>query len=103
MITRNNFDLPVFEYYGNGGSYSGCRRGTGKDDFNYHIFVNKNDDGKEIIVKIWYGIYNLENSEENSSEKFTFDEAGLLGAYDCIDSAYDIWAKDHTPILIPNA
>jgi hypothetical protein len=95
MITRKDFDVPVLEYYKGGASYSGGRRGTEKDDFNYHIAVKKTDDGKEISVYIWYGIFNLENSTEISNASFPHDDAGLAKAYDYIDECFDIWAKEH--------
>jgi hypothetical protein len=98
MITRNKFDVPVLEYYSYGASYSGGRRGTKKDDFNYHITVEKTDDGKEVRVNIWYGIFNLENSTEVSNAVFPADEAGLAKAYGYIDESFDLWAKEHTPI-----
>jgi hypothetical protein len=91
MLTRNNFDVPVFEYYTNGGRYSGCKRSDKKDDFNYKVGIDKGDDGKFITVYIWYGIYCYEASEEVSHESFSADPEGLQKAYDYIDSAYDLW------------
>jgi hypothetical protein len=95
VITRNNFDLPVLEYYGGGASYSGGRRGDKKDDYNFHLTIKKTDDDRKIFVYIWYGIFNLENSTEISSRNFPADETGLSKAYDYIDDCYDEWAKEH--------
>ncbi|MDR0986623.1 MAG: hypothetical protein LBL98_02855 [Ruminococcus sp.] len=98
MKTRNDFDVPVFEYYDNGGKYSGCRRGTKKDDFNYKTEVVKADDKKLIAADIWYGIMNFESSEKVSGEMFSFDSEGLRKAYEYIDEAYELWLTAHEPI-----
>ncbi|MDR0903331.1 MAG: hypothetical protein LBM59_01710 [Ruminococcus sp.] len=99
MKTRNDFDVPVFEYYDNGGKYSGSRRGTEKDDFNYKTAIVKTDDKKVFTADIWYGLLNLESSEKVSGETFSADKDGLSKAYEFIDAAYDVWLKTHEPIL----
>jgi hypothetical protein len=99
MITRNNFDVPVFEYYKNGGKYSGCKRGSEKaggvhNDFNYKIGIEQQtDDDPAIIVYIWYGELCFECSDEVSHEAFAADTDGLKLAYEYIDTAFDTWSK----------
>jgi hypothetical protein len=93
MLTRNNFDVPVFEYYKNGGKYSGCKRTEDKNDFNYKIEIEKSEDSKILTVRIWYGIYSFDHSEEISHESFPPDPDGLTKAYEYIDTAYDEWNK----------
>jgi hypothetical protein len=101
MITRNNFDVPVFEYYKNGGKYSGSRRGCEKhgglhNDFNYKIAVEQADgDDPALEVHIWYGELCFECSPDSmmiASEQFAADTDGLALAYEYIDAAYDTWA-----------
>jgi hypothetical protein len=93
MLTRNNFDVPVFEYYKNGGKYSGCKRDDNHNDFNYKIEIVKSEDEKKLTVWIWYGIYCYDCSEEVSRESFSADPDGLTQAYECIDKAYDEWKE----------
>jgi hypothetical protein len=102
MITRNNFDVPVFEYYKNGGKYSGSRRGNSglhndfKLDFNYKIAVEQDDGDPALAVFIWYGELCFECSPDSakiSNERFSADTDGLTLAYEYIDAAFDTWAK----------
>jgi hypothetical protein len=92
MITRNNFDVPVFEYYKNGGKYSGCKRGASRDDFNYKIAVEQIEEkDPALVVHIWYGEMCYDCSTEVSWEQFPADSDGLSLAYDYIDTAFDTW------------
>ncbi|MDR0974953.1 MAG: hypothetical protein LBL80_04595 [Ruminococcus sp.] len=99
MKTRNNFDVPVFEYYDNGGKYSGNRRDEKKDDFNYKTEIVKTDDGKYITADVWYGLLSYDCSEKIAGEQFSADKDGLSKAYEFIDSCYDKWLQNHEPII----
>jgi hypothetical protein len=100
MKTRNDFDVPVFEYYDNGGKYSGSRRGTKKDDFNYKTEIVKIDDKNVLAADVWYGLLIFECSEKVSGEVFSADKDGLREAYEFIDDCYDRWLETHEPIII---
>jgi hypothetical protein len=102
MKTRNDFDVPVFEYYDNGGKYSGSRRGTKKDDFNYKTEIVKADEKKVLAADVWYGLLIFDCSEKVSGEKFSPDKEGLKKAYEFIDNCYDRWLETHEPIICEN-
>jgi hypothetical protein len=93
MRTKKNFDVPVYEYYSNGGKYSGCRRSDNGSDFNYKIEIVKTEESSNFTIYIWYGIYSFECSKEVSHESFDNNTDGLSAAYDYIDEAFEVWEK----------
>jgi hypothetical protein len=82
-----NFDIPVFEWFFNGGKYSGCKRLPEDEDFNYRITPSPKDD--KLTVDLWRGIYSFEKSEPTGHSEFEFTESGLASAINYIDSAVE--------------
>jgi hypothetical protein len=78
------FDIPVFEWFSNGGKYSGCKRKDGGGDFNYRITP-----GEKLSVDIWYGVYCFEKSEPADRAEFNMSAEGLEGAVGYINNALE--------------
>ncbi len=84
------FKIPEFEYFDMGGKYSGNKRGTSEDDFNYHI-IPKDD----IRVEIWYGINAFDLSEIVSEQVFEKTRDGYHAMLDWIEEQFQLWSKEH--------
>jgi hypothetical protein len=78
------FDIPVFEWFSNGGKYSGCKRFDGGGDFNYRL-----SPGEKLTLDIWYGIYCFEKSEPADSAEFNMSPEGLESAIAYINTALE--------------
>jgi|GEM_PF-2539750 len=84
------FKIPEFEYFDMGGKYSGNKRGTSEDDFNYHI-IPKDD----IRVEIWYGVNCFDLSEIVTEQVFEKTRDGYHAMLDWIEEQFHEWNKDH--------
>jgi hypothetical protein len=82
-----NFDIPVFEWFYNGGKYSGCKRLPEGNDFNYRITPFPKE--CKLTVDLWRGVYSFEKSEPTGNAEFDFSESGLESAINYIDSAVE--------------
>ena len=74
------FKIPEFEYFDMGGKYSGNKRGTSEDDFNYHI-IPKDD----IRVEVWYGVNCFDLSEIIAEQVFEKTRDGYHSMLDWIE------------------
>jgi hypothetical protein len=81
------FDIPVFEWFSNGGKYSGCKRFPENNDFNYRLtpFPKEN----RLTLDIWNGIYCFEKSEASDNAEFELSKNGLASAIDYIERALE--------------
>ena len=84
------FKIPEFEYFDMGGKYSGNKRGTSEDDFNYHI-IPKDD----IRVEIWYGVNAFDLSEIVTEQVFEKTRDGYHAMLDWIEEQFREWNKEH--------
>jgi hypothetical protein len=82
-----NFDIPVFEWFYNGGKYSGCKRLPENNDFNYRITPLPKE--SKLTVDLWRGVYCFEKSEPTDYAEFEFSDSGLASAINYIDSAVE--------------
>jgi hypothetical protein len=85
-----NFDIPVFEWFGNGGKYSGCKRFDDGGDFNYRITPNSSENRLE--VDLWRGVLCFEktpDSEKTDTAEFPLSEEGLSSAIKYIDNSLE--------------
>ncbi len=87
----NSFKIPVFEYIKNGSNYSGSKRGTKLDGFNFEI-MNRKD---SLEVFIWYGIKYRAISDIVDTQSFDMSEDGYNLAVAFVDSSFDVWLESH--------
>lgn len=93
-MSERVFKIPEFEYFDMGGKYSGEKRGTSEDHFNYRI-TPKDD----ITVQIWYGINCFELSELVSETVLEKTRDGYHAMLDWIEKQYKIWLEaGHKPL-----
>lgn len=93
-MNEKTFNIPEFEYFEMGGKYSGCKRGTAHDDFNFR-FTPK----EKLTAQIWYGIKCFEKSELISESEFDITREGYHAACDWVEEQYSLWIRDHS--LLP--
>jgi hypothetical protein len=81
------FDIPVLEWFSNGGKYSGCKRLPDNNDFNYRLtpFPKEN----RLTLDLWNGVYCFEKSQVAQSAEFELSESGLASAIKEIESALE--------------
>lgn len=84
------FNIPEFEYFDMGGKYSGCKRGTKQDDFNFR-FTPK----EKISAQIWYGINCFDKSELVTEAEFEKTRDGYHSACDWVEEQFRVWNKEH--------
>ncbi len=96
-MPEKSFRIPEYEYFRMGGKYSGCKRGTDRDDFNYRI----NPEGN-INIEIWYDIKCFEKSEVKASCAFELTREGYKSACEWIEEQFTEWLKGHS-LLDPSS
>ena len=89
-MSEKAFNIPEFEYFSMGGKYSGCKRGTQQDDFNFRF----TPDGK-LLAQTWYGINCFDKSELASEAEFDITRDGYHAACDWVEEQFRIWNKEH--------
>ena len=91
QVSERVFKIPEFEYFSMGGKYSGCKRGTKQDDFNYRFTPSKED----LLAQVWYGINCFEKSELVSESEFELTRDGFHAACDWVEEQFQVWKKEH--------
>jgi hypothetical protein len=81
------FDIPVFEWFDNGGKYSGSKRVSGEEDFNYRLTPDKK--GGTLTLDLWRGVFCFEKSESYDSKSFELAESGFDSAKEYIDMSLE--------------
>ncbi len=84
------FKIPEYEYFEMGGKYSGNKRGTKQDDFNFRIVPKE-----KITVQTWIGINCFEKSELLSEAEFELTREGYHAACDWIEEQVKLWCGEH--------
>ena len=90
QVSERVFKIPEFEYFHMGGKYSGCKRGTKQDDFNYRFTP-----GEKLLAQTWYGINCFEKSELVSESEFELTRDGYLAACDWVEEQFRDWTAEH--------
>ncbi len=73
-----------------GGKYSGNKRGSMQDDFNFRFAPME-----KLLAQTWYGINCFEKSELASEAEFDLTHDGYLAACEWVEEQVKIWLKDH--------
>lgn len=89
-MSERVFKIPEFEYFDMGGKYSGCKRGTKQDDFNFRFTP-----GENILAQTWYGINCFDKSELVSQAEFEKTRDGYRAACDWVEEQFKVWNKEH--------
>lgn len=89
-MSERVFKIPEFEYFKMGGKYSGCKRGTEQDDFNFRFTP-----GEKLLAQTWYGIYCFDKSELVSDAEFDLTRDGYAAACDWVEEQFQSWKKEH--------
>lgn len=89
-MSEKTFKIPEFEYFSMGGKYSGCKRGSAQDDFNFRFAP-----GDELNVQIWYGVNCFDKSELAAEKGFEMSEDGCRSACDWVEEQFRNWCKEH--------
>ncbi len=95
-MSEKAFNIPAYEYFSMGGKYSGCKRGTKNDDFNFRITP-----AEKITVQTWIGVLCFEKSTVDSEAEFDMSEEGFAALCDYIEEKFLDWTKEHE-YLSPN-
>ena len=89
-MSERVFKIPEFEYFNMGGKYSGCKRGTKQDDFNFRFTP-----GEKLLAQIWYGIYCFDKSELACEAEFDMTADGYHAACGWTEEQFRNWNKEH--------
>ncbi len=89
-MNEKAFKIPEYEYFEMGGKYSGNKRGTKQDDFNFRITPKE-----KITVQAWLGINCFEKSELLSEADFELTREGYHAACDWIEEQVKLWRGEH--------
>lgn len=92
MITPK-IEFPSVEYLKNQNPFSGSAEG-----FNFKLFPQK----ETLLVKIWYGINYLDESELASEQEFPFDEEGTAAAFAWIEKQQADYCKKQQSSGVPD-
>ncbi len=90
IMDEKAFKIPEFEYFEMGGKYSGNKRGSSRDDFNFRLTPKE-----KLEAQIWYGINCFEKSELVSEAEFDLTRDGYHAACDWIEEQVGVWLKEH--------
>ncbi len=85
------FKIPEYEYFEMGGNYSGCKRGTNRDDFNFRISPKG-----AIKIQTWYDVKCFDKSILVNETEFEVTRDGYHAACEWIEKEYHEWEKEHT-------
>ena len=86
--TSKDFYVPTINFFESGNILTGSCNGM-----NYKVIPKSSDEGKQLLVPLWYGPMNLEHSDLVAQQEFAQSKESVQQVESWLREQYEIYLK----------